>query len=210
MSETRLKRLVLGSVSTNCYILYQEDARRALVFDPADDVQRIQTVIEENRLQLEAVLLTHGHFDHILAAEQLCRQSGCLMYAHEAEAIVACDVELNLSAQFGAGCQLKVDQLLKDNQQLELAGFSIRVIHTPGHTKGSACYYFEKEGLLFSGDTLFAGSVGRTDFPTGSSSQLLRSVKDKLLLLPDETKVLPGHGDTSTIGYEKEHNPYML
>ena len=209
MAEIKIKRLVLGSVSTNCYILYREDTKQAVLFDPADASERIIETLQQLDVALEGILLTHGHFDHILAADAVRKASGCKIYAYREEAQVASDADLNLSNHFGAGTSLQIDVSLDDGEALELAGFSFQVLHTPGHTKGSACYYLEKEGLLFSGDTLFAGSVGRTDFPTGSGAELMRSVKERLSVLPDETKVLPGHGDTSTIAYEKKNNPYM-
>ena len=209
MGNISIKRMVLGSVSTNCYILYHDDTKQAVIFDPADDAQRIAETVRGLDVQVCAILLTHGHFDHILAADELRRLLDCRVYAYESESEVAASAQLNLSEQFGWGCTLKVDETVTDNELLELAGFTMRVLHTPGHTKGSVCYYLEKEGLLFSGDTLFAGSVGRSDFPTGSGSALIRSIKERLAVLPDDTKVLPGHGDMSTIGYEKENNPYL-
>lgn len=209
MGNSKVKRIVLGAVSTNCYILYHDDTKHAVVFDPADDAGRIADIVHELGLCVDAIMLTHGHFDHILAAGELRQLWNCKVMAHEDEEDVAADVQLNLSVQFGAGYTLKIDETLTDKQEINIAGFDMQVLHTPGHTKGSTCYYLQKEGIIFSGDTLFAGSVGRSDFPTGSGAVLLRSVREKLMPLPDETQVLPGHGDTSTIGYEKENNPFI-
>ena len=117
---------------------------------------------------------------------------------------------MNASREFGVSCAVTIDRGLSDGQQLSLAGFSIRVIHTPGHTRGGVCYYFDAERVLFSGDTLFAASVGRTDLPTGSMSQIIRSIREKLFHLPDDTRVLPGHGEDTMIGYEKKHNPFLF
>lgn len=209
MSQYKIKLMVLGQVSTNCYILYKEDTKKAVLFDPADAPEYIVGVMEELGVELEAILLTHGHFDHIMAANQLKKKYGVKVYAHEEEAEVAKEPHLNLSGQFGGGYTLDVDVCVKDGDILQLAGFDMRILHTPGHTKGSVCYYLEKEALLFSGDTLFAGSVGRSDFPTGSGATLIRSIKEKLAVLPEDTLVLPGHGEQSDIGYEKGHNPFI-
>ena len=209
MSQYKIKLLVLGPVSTNCYILYREGSKKAILFDPADRADEIVDVLKELAVEPEAILLTHGHFDHIMAAGRLKERYGLKVYAHEEEAEIAADPNQNLSSQFGAGYVLQVDETVKDGQLLELAGFSLKVLHTPGHTKGSVCYYIENDKILFSGDTLFAGSVGRSDFPTGSGGVLLRSIKDKLAVLPEDTVVYPGHGEQSDIGYEKRHNPFL-
>lgn len=209
MGNITVKHMVLGSVSTNCYIMYHNDTKKAVVIDPADSAGRIAQTVSESGLHVEAILLTHGHFDHILAAGELKQLWGCKIVAHEEEKDVAADAQQNLSSQFGAGYTVTVDETVTDNEMLRVAGLDVQVLHTPGHTKGSVCYYLPDEGILFSGDTLFAGSVGRSDFPTGSGATLVRSVREKLMPLPDETQVLPGHGDASTIGYEKENNPFV-
>lgn len=209
MSQYKIKLLVLGQVSTNCYTLYKEDSKKAVLFDPADAPEQIEAVLTQLGLELEAILLTHGHFDHIMAANCLKDMYGVPVIAHEEEAEVAGDCALNLSVQFGGGYSTVVDRTVKDGETLSLAGFSMKVLHTPGHTKGSACYYLEQEGILFSGDTLFAASVGRSDFPTGSGSELIRSIRTKLAVLPDDTEVYPGHGEQTDIGYEKHHNPFI-
>lgn len=209
MSQYKIKLMVLGQVSTNCYILYREDSKKAVIFDPADAPEQIEKELTGLGLEPEAVLLTHGHFDHIMAANQLKDRYGVPVIAHEEEAEVAKEPGLNLSSQFGVGYSLQVDRTVKDGDVLDIAGFTMKVLHTPGHTKGSVCYYLEQEEILFSGDTLFAGSVGRSDFPTGSGATLLRSIKEKLAVLPDNTEIFPGHGEQSDIGYEKTHNPFM-
>lgn len=209
MSQYKIKMLVLGEVSTDCYILYREDTKQAVIFDPADDALRIDSAVKELGLQPEAILLTHAHFDHIMAADELRNKYNAKIYCHEEEVEVAANPGMNLTGRFSNGFALFVDEKLKDKEIIELAGFQIQVLHTPGHTKGSACYYLEKEGILFSGDTLFAGSVGRSDFPTGSSAIIIRSVRGTLAALPDETVVYPGHGEQTDIGYEKQHNPFM-
>ncbi|BBF45387.1 hydroxyacylglutathione hydrolase [Lachnospiraceae bacterium KM106-2] len=199
--------LTLGMVQTNCYIVWNRDTKEAIVIDPADHPERIIDVLNSNQLTLKAILLTHAHFDHIGAVGGLKLQYDVPVYSHEAEEEMAKDPSLNLALHFGVGnLAVKVDQLVRDGEELEIAGFAIEAIHTPGHTSGGCCYYFAEEGVLFSGDTLFCGTVGRTDFPTGSYAELKNSVTNKLFTLPDETVVLPGHNEATTIAYEKANN----
>ncbi|MCI8370896.1 MAG: MBL fold metallo-hydrolase [Lachnospiraceae bacterium] len=209
MSQYKVKLLVLGPVSTDCYILYREGSKRAILIDPADTAGKIVDTLTELELEPEAVLLTHGHFDHIMAVTELKDRYGMKVYAHEEEAEIAENPGLNLSNQFGLSYALKVDETVREGEILEIAGFSLKVLHTPGHTKGSVCYYMEEDKLLFSGDTLFAGSVGRSDFPTGSGAVLIRSIQEKLATLPEDVQVFPGHGEQTNIGYEKTHNPFI-
>ena len=157
---------------------------------------------------MNAILLTHGHFDHIWGANELRRLSGAKIYAYEGEKELCEDAGKNVSRDAGRPETVRADFYEKDGALLELGGFSLKLIATPGHTGGSCCYYLEEEKILFSGDTLFEGSVGRTDFPTGSMGSLVRSIKERLLVLPDDVTVYPGHGDSTTIGDEKKYNPY--
>ena len=150
----------------------------------------------------------HGHFDHIWGANELRRLSGAPIYAYEEEKKVCENAAMNVSDQAGRPETVIPDHYVKDGELLEFAGMRFRLIATPGHTAGSCCYYMEEEKILLSGDTLFEGSVGRTDFPTGSMSSLVRSIKDKLLVLPEDVTVYPGHGEKTTIGDEKKYNPY--
>ncbi len=209
MSELSLKTLVLGMVQTNCYIVSNDESKEAIVFDPADYADRIEQYLKANDLVCKGILLTHGHFDHILAASELATQNKAPIYAHEAEEKLLGDPHLNASSQIRRECTLIPDVLLKDDQILDLAGFTIKVIHTPGHTAGGACYYFPGNGTLISGDTLFLESIGRTDLPTGNSRQLVDSINSKLMLLEDQVKVYPGHGRPTTIGYERDNNVYL-
>lgn len=208
MGQTLIQRVLAGAMRTNCYLVYDEITKEALVADPADEAEKLERLLAEKGLKLRAILLTHGHFDHIGAAAALRENYHADIYCLHEEAEILENPEWNLSALFAAGFTVKPDSLLEDGQELFLAGFPIRVIATPGHTKGSCCYYFTEDKFLLSGDTLFEESVGRTDFPTGSTSDLVRSVQEKLYLLPDDTPVYPGHGEMTTIGHEKQCNPF--
>ena len=206
----KIETMVLGDVRTNCYLLINEETKEALVVDPADRADVIVRKLIDEGLTLKAILLTHGHGDHILAVGDLKKQFGVKVYAAKAEEALLSDAAQNLSkALFGIAVTVKPDILLEDGQEFEAAGIRLRMLHTPGHTPGGCCYYQAEEKILFSGDTLFCGSIGRTDFPGGSLSELVRSVKEKLLVLPEDVKVYPGHEEITTIGHEKKYNPYM-
>ena len=195
-------------VGTNCYLVYREDLKRAVIVDPGDNGAHILNTCRECGIIPEAVVLTHGHFDHILAVEEIRRAfKEITVYAAEKEAKLLGDPRLNLTASYGTGVTLSPDHLVKDGDILELAGFKWQVIETPGHTEGSVCLWIKEEEVLISGDTLFAESLGRTDFPTGSSADIIRSIKERLFVLPEDTMVYPGHGEPTTIGHEKTHNP---
>ncbi len=204
----KIGRITLGSCATNCYFVYREGETKALFFDPADQGDYLYDVLKKKGFEVSAILLTHGHFDHIWGAQKLRALSGAKIYALDQEEALLLDTGMNVSEMAGRACTVKANEFLRDGQEMVLEGMAFQVIATPGHTSGSCCFYFKEEGILISGDTLFQESVGRTDFPTGSYSQIIRSIKEKLFVLPDEVKVYPGHGETTTIGYEKIHNPF--
>lgn len=208
MADLKIGRLMLGMCQTNCYFVYQEGKNEVIFIDPADRGDYIYEALQEKGFTVAGILLTHGHFDHIWGVEALREKSGVKVYAFEGEKNVCGNAKLNVSAQAGRECSIDADVYVKDGEEITIAGMTCRLIATPGHTEGSCCYYFEESGFLLSGDTLFAESVGRTDLPTGSMSTLVRSIKEKLFVLPDETKVYPGHGEATTIGYEKQYNPF--
>jgi glyoxylase-like metal-dependent hydrolase (beta-lactamase superfamily II) len=205
-----IKRLVLGLVRTNCYIVYTEDTKKAVIIDPAADSRRIMGELSALGVTPEAVLLTHGHFDHMLAADSLRNDYQIPVCVHKADAELLKHPNLNCSEQFlHMPYAISADEELEDGQNLRFLDGALTVISTPGHTEGSCCYYAKSENILFSGDTLFQGSVGRTDLPTGRAAQLTNSIREKLFVLPEDTLVLSGHGDQTTIGEEKQYNPYV-
>lgn len=201
---------VLGGVSTNCYYVVNDNVNECIIIDPAGEFERIKARVEKLNVTVKGVLLTHGHFDHILAVDKVRAEYGVNVYASREEADILERESLNLSVSFGFGFKTKADVYLENGEEFELAGMKVFAIHTPGHTKGGMCYYFANEDVVFSGDTLFCQSVGRTDFPTGSMAKLVSSIKERLLVLPENTKVYPGHGESTTIEYEMRHNPYLV
>ncbi|MDD6797481.1 MAG: MBL fold metallo-hydrolase [Clostridia bacterium] len=204
-SRLKLITKVVGAISTNCYILVNNDTKEAVIVDPGADEPAISQVISDNNVKPVAVLLTHGHFDHILAVDKIRTKYGIPVYMGADEQNLAADAALNLSADFGCTCTVKAEHLVHDRDDIELAGFTFHVIATPGHTEGSVCYYLSDEGILLSGDTLFCEGMGRTDLPTGSSRKLMESIANRLMTLPDETNVYPGHGEETQIGWEKSN-----
>lgn len=209
MADLKIGKLTMGVCQTNCYFVYEEGKTEVLFFDPADHGDYIYEALKEKGFSVGAILLTHGHFDHIWGVSRLKEMSGAKVYAYEGEKELCGDAGLNVSAHAGRSCSIVPDVLFKDGEEFELSGIKGKVIATPGHTEGSCCYYFEKDKILLSGDTLFQESVGRTDFPTGSMSRLIRSIREKLMVLEDDVKVYPGHGASTTIGYERENNSFL-
>lgn len=199
--------MTLGMVGTNVWICVNEETKEAFVVDPADGAEQIEAKLAQNQWTLKGILLTHGHFDHIGAVEALRNAYQVPVWAAEAERELLSDVEANLSGSWtGRPIRVKADHWLQDLDCFMLAGMRIQMILTPGHTAGSCCYYLAEEHVLLSGDTLFAGSCGRTDLPTGSMNAIVRSIRERLFVLPPETEVYPGHGETTSIGWEQRSN----
>lgn len=199
---------MLGTVSTNCYLVYNEQTKEGVVIDPADNAPYIMNMCSELKITLTAILLTHGHFDHIMAVPDVLRTFRVKIYAYEAEDAMLADTKLNMSGGFrGPETSFHGDVLLHDGEELEFLGTRWKVMFTPGHTSGSCCYYLPEEGVLFAGDTLFRGSYGRTDLPTGNTIRIVSSIVDRLFELPEDTMVYTGHGDPTTIGFEKQGSP---
>ncbi len=201
---------ILGMVGTNCYLLCNMDIKECVLIDPADSQDEISRMIDESGCSLKGILLTHGHFDHIMAADAVRDKYGVKVYASCDEKNTLEQPHINLGEAYGLKLSVKADVWHKDGEILKLAGFDIEALHTPGHTEGGSCYYVREIGVLFSGDTLFCGSVGRTDFPGGSMSEIVRSIKEKVMVLPDDTKVYPGHGEGTSVGYERVNNPFLV
>ncbi|MFX0200278.1 MAG: MBL fold metallo-hydrolase [Candidatus Hodarchaeota archaeon] len=228
----KIDRLILGEFETNCYVLRKESiglrnsdaADDCLVIDPGLEAGELIDFLNRQKLNPIAVVLTHGHIDHIAGVAVLRdRFPDIKVYIHKLDAEMLTEPQTNLSAMTGAAFTTEPEDFsLEEQSIIELAGIKLLVLHTPGHTPGGISLYSpapassdtgrsggKEEGIAFVGDTLFAGSIGRTDFPNGSMSQLLNSIKEKLFTLPDETKVYPGHGPATTIAEEKAHNPFF-
>lgn len=202
----------LGDFMTNCYTVYNAVTRDAVLVDPACNARFLNNILVNEQLNCIAILLTHGHYDHIGALPELMELVGhkVPIYASAEEEDVLNDPRKNLSTMLsGQMVTVKPDILLQDDQEIELLDTKLRCFLVPGHTKGGMCYYFAENGILFSGDTLFARSIGRSDFPTGDGIKLVKSIKEKLMTLPDETIVYPGHNERTTIGKERNANPFI-
>jgi glyoxylase-like metal-dependent hydrolase (beta-lactamase superfamily II) len=204
--------LILGAFETNCYVVRtNESATQCLVVDTGLDGRDLVAFLEEHQLTPAAVVLTHGHADHIVGLAALRqRYPRIKVFIHQLDAQLLTDPDANLSGLAGLTFVTEPpDILLREGDVIEEAGVRLQVLHTPGHTLGGICLYAEVDNLVFAGDTLFADSVGRTDFPGGDTEQLIESIRTKLLLLPDKTAVYPGHGMRTTIGREKRANPFL-
>lgn len=208
MVNMKILKVVVGPVMTNCYIVYHGNTREGFIVDPGDEPERLAEAIAGENLNLKAILLTHGHFDHILGVPELKKRFDVPVYAHEEEKLLLGDSDINLSGKWRKmPTTFAADRYLEDGEEFTLAGFPMKAIHTPGHTIGGVCYYAAEEKVLFSGDTLFCESYGRTDLPTGSASEIERSINEKLLVLPEDVAVCPGHSEGTSIGHERKYNP---
>ena len=210
MANLQIAYRVLGVIGTNVYFLINTQTNQTILVDPADNAEYILDQCELRDYYLAGILLTHGHFDHIYAINDLKKHRDIPVYACAAEEKLLGDPQLNRSAAWAKPYTVKADVLLADGQEFDLAGFHIKMIHTPGHTAGSCCYYLEDDGVLISGDTLFRESYGRTDLETGSQDAIAKSIKEKLLVLPPAVQVFPGHEDFTTIEHEQKYNPILF
>lgn len=210
MNHLKIEHRVIGNVSTNVYLAINTKTKEAFVVDPADRADYIEKWIQAAGVSLKGILLTHGHFDHILAANDLREKFDIKIYACRQEEALLGNAQSNMSLYMGGkGCEIKADVLLDDLQVFQAGGMDFQMIHTPGHTQGSCCYYMQDEKTLFSGDTLFLGSCGRTDFLGGSMASMQRSLRRLLTGLPEDTEVFPGHDASTSIDYEKRYNPFV-
>ncbi len=202
--------LVLGPVQTTCYVVSSQG--RAVIVDPAANATKIIQYLGTKKLIPEAILLTHGHFDHIGAVNELAAKYRLPIYAHKLEKEYFDQPEVNLSTMTYQPFVLSEDldyHWLADGATLTCLDTQVKIFHVPGHTSGSLCYYFVKDRMVFTGDTLFKQSIGRTDFIYGNHQQLVTGIRQKLLTLPDDTLVYPGHGDCTTVADEKRNNPFL-
>lgn len=203
MSRIKIRSVLVSECYTNCYLCMNTETKEGFIVDPGDDELKISANVSHIEMKPVAILLTHGHFDHIGAVEKLKKRYDIPVYASEVEDRLLLDNRANLSSMFGEPTMICADKFLRDGENVNIAGFDIKFILTPGHTPGSGCYYIADENVLFSGDTLFHASRGRTDFPGGSEAAIINSIKEKLLKLPGNTDVYPGHMDTTKIDNEK-------
>lgn len=204
-----VRTFTVGPVAENCYVLRRNGGERGLVVDPGDEAERILGAIEQLGIEVEAILLTHTHFDHIGAVAPVARATGAPVYCPELEAQVLRDVMSWTPPGFGPFESYDPDELLSGGERLELAGFEIDVLHTPGHSPGHLTYSIPDERALFSGDVLFQGSVGRVDLPGGDGPTLMRTLRELVEAFDDETTVHPGHMGLTTIGAERATNPFL-
>ncbi|MDH5717342.1 MAG: MBL fold metallo-hydrolase [Spirochaetia bacterium] len=206
----------VGELQCNCVILFDEKSKECFIFDPGDEKEKILDIVKKLSLKINGIIHTHAHFDHVMASSQIVKEakSDISVYLHTEDKKLWENQEMQ-SASFGLNSSLdtpKVTHWLKDNQELKLAENKIKVIHTPGHSPGSCCFYIERDEnpLLISGDTVFFGSIGRTDLWGGDMEQIMKSIKTKILILPNETEIIPGHGPSTSIKNEKGHNPFFI
>lgn len=211
MTMMKIIRLPQGPMQTNCYIVGCEETRQAAVIDPAWDGRAITTTLNQHGWDLAHILLTHAHFDHVGGLAYLKEYSAAPIYLHE-EAVPMLE-SASITAAMTMGMQFPQppppDEYLQEGQVIQVGNNSLEVLYTPGHAPGHVSFYCPAEHALFSGDVLFEGSIGRTDFPGGHYETLIRVIKEKLFVLPDETQVFSGHGRPTTIGLEKATNPFL-
>jgi hydroxyacylglutathione hydrolase len=206
LDSLKIDIIEVGDFITNCYLVH--DNGRGVVIDPGDDSGRILDLINKTKVKIEKIILTHGHIDHIRAVPEIKQATGAPVLIHPQDAEMLTEAKANLSYYHDIAFSTEpADGLLNENDTFAVSKYQFKVIHTPGHTPGGISFY--TDGIIFTGDALFWGSIGRTDFPGSSHESLINAITDKLLILPDDTKVYPGHGPQTTIGYERTTNPWL-
>lgn len=204
-----IERVVVGPLASNSYLVFDPVLREGILIDAGGDPEKIMKSIEQNKVEVKAIYVTHGHFDHVLAVGELKRNLGCKFYIHRGDLDILRRASENCRRLTGEECPdpPSPDDYVEDHDMAEVGGVELRVLHTPGHTPGSVAYVVE--GSVFTGDTLFAGAIGRHDLPGGNLEELIRSIEERLLTLPDDYGVYPGHGPSTTIGAERLYNPFI-
>ena len=205
------KILPVGPLRCNCSVIGDEATHEAMVIDPGDDIEDVLAIVRQHQLEVKQIVITHGHIDHVGGAMKLRALTGApiLLNQNDYALLKMLDVQASWIGMAAPG-EVSIEASIADGESLRTGNLTANVIHTPGHTEGSVCLYFPAEKLLIAGDTLFARSIGRTDFPGGSFEKIMRSLRERVLTLPDDTVVIPGHGRTTTIGAEREENPFLV
>ncbi len=205
------KTFPVGVLQCNCTVLGDEATHEAVVIDPGDDIPHILALLKKYGLTLKQIVVTHAHIDHIAGAQELKRLTGARVLYHEADLpqLKIMDVQVTWIGQSTPPEVAPPDEHAAEGLKVGAGNIVGEVMHTPGHTEGSICLYFAPEKLLLAGDTLFAGGIGRTDFPGGNGRKIMESLRDRLMVLPEETRVVPGHGPETTIATERESNPFL-
>ena len=200
----------VGPLQCNCSIIGDEATREAMVIDPGDDIEDVLALLRKHNLQVKQIVITHAHIDHVGGAMKLRAATGApiLLNQNDYALLKMLDVQAAWIGMAAPGA-VEIDQSVSTGDTVKAGAHTASVLHTPGHTEGSICLYFPAEKTLIAGDTLFAGSIGRTDLPGGDSGQIIDSIQNRLLALPDETRVLTGHGPATTIGAERRSNPFL-
>jgi hydroxyacylglutathione hydrolase len=200
----------VGPLQCNCSIIGDEATREAMVIDPGDDIEDVLAIVRKHNLQVKQIVITHAHIDHVGGAMKLRAATGAPILLNENDYALLKMIDAQ-AAWIGVPSpgEVKIDQSIASGDRIKAGTYEAGVLHTPGHTEGSVCLYFPAEKKLIAGDTLFAGSIGRTDLPGGSMEKIMRSLHGTVLSLPDETVVVPGHGPLTTIGEERESNPFL-
>lgn len=204
-----LDKIVVGSYAANCYIVADEETKEAIVIDPGAEPDKILKRIQNHELTVKKIILTHGHGDHIGAAMAIKESTGSPIAIHHNDAHMLEEPSKNLTVTMGKSISFSADETFGHKDEIKVGKVTCKILHTPGHTEGGVCVYFKKDRVLISGDTLFYGSVGRSDLAGGNHKTLIKSIQTELMSLDDETVVYPGHGSSTSIGFERRKNPFI-
>jgi glyoxylase-like metal-dependent hydrolase (beta-lactamase superfamily II) len=203
--------LAVGPLQCNCSVIGDEASHEAMVIDPGDDIEDVLALVRKHNLQVKQIVITHAHIDHVGGAMKLRASTGAPILLNQSDYALLKMLDVQ-AAWIGVPTpgKVEIDRSVSTGETVSAGSHTAKILHTPGHTEGSICLYFEAEKKLIAGDTLFAGSIGRTDLPGGSMQKIMRSLHDTVLALPDETVVIPGHGEVTTIGEERQSNPFLV